>query len=486
MGRDSQPAAHRMGTPVRLVSLVLIRSKHNPIEQCQLTSPVPRSRAQLLHYSRVVPVADGRRYITSTAVFLNEVVKLAICLTVALYEVSRTVPPSMPATSLFTNLSAVVFTGDSWKLAIPAGLYTLSNSLQYIALSNLEAATFQVTYQLKLATSAIFGAALLRRSLSAGKCIALVLLIAGVFLVQMPHGDPSNMDGHSHQIHVPRSLEEFKSLTSAGREKALGKRSATYEGIEEDLMLGRPHFNGNIGLLATIGACVASGLAGVSFEKVLKDSATSTSIWIRNVQLAVYSIFPSLFIGVVFLDGEKVARGGFFEGYSWVVWLVIAVQAVGGIATSFCITRAEHGLRNAATGISIVLSSVTGFWLFDANASGNFLLGTTLVLVATYIFTQLPPTSPSASTTSSGRSRPPPIRINNSEKLSNSNSNSASSDDNGEPALLSPPNDFSIKLPTTPLLSESAALTTSRPGSPSHTRQSASVRSGYFTEGKGV
>ncbi|KKZ60917.1 hypothetical protein EMCG_00678 [[Emmonsia] crescens] len=437
-----------------------------------------------------MPVVGGRRYLTSTAVFLNEVIKLAICLTVALYEVSKTIPPSMPVTSLFTNLSAVVFTGDSWKLAVPAGLYTLSNSLVYIGLSNLEAATFQVTYQLKLATAAIFGATLLRRSLSLGKWMALLLLVVGVFIVQLPHTDPNDIDDHRAHLHFPRSLEEWQNLgASTGRNlnQNLHKRSATYEGIEEDLMLGHPHMNGNIGLLATIGACIASGLAGVSFEKVLKDSATSTtSVWIRNVQLAIYSIFPSLFIGVVFLDGEKVARAGFFDGYSWVVWLVIGLQAVGGIATSYCISRAEHGLRNSATTVSIVLSTFGAMWAFDFRASGNIILGTILVLAATYIYTQLP----HSNTPHQKHNRPPPIHIDNFEKLSglgmgNSNRNNITSASSGadENSLnadshLTPPNDFSIKLPTTPSLSESAALTTSRPGSPSHTR----LKGSYFAQ----
>lgn len=34
--------------------------------------------------------------------------------------------------------------GETMKLAIPAGIYTLQNNLLYIALSNLDAATYQV------------------------------------------------------------------------------------------------------------------------------------------------------------------------------------------------------------------------------------------------------------------------------------------------------------------------------------------------------
>lgn len=97
-----------------------------------------------------MPTADGHRYFTSTAVFLNEVIKLALSLTIAMYDISRTLPPSTPATVLFEQLYNSVFSGDSWKLAIPATLYTLQNSLQYIAVSNLDAVHFQILYQLKV------------------------------------------------------------------------------------------------------------------------------------------------------------------------------------------------------------------------------------------------------------------------------------------------------------------------------------------------
>lgn len=106
--------------------------------------------AQILHYSRIMPIAHGHRYLTSTAVFLNEVIKLAVSLTIAMYDISRTLPPSTPATVLLEQLYNSVFSGDGWKLAIPAILYTFQNSLQYIAVSNLDAVHFQILYQLKV------------------------------------------------------------------------------------------------------------------------------------------------------------------------------------------------------------------------------------------------------------------------------------------------------------------------------------------------
>ncbi|KAL2001988.1 hypothetical protein VTN02DRAFT_874 [Thermoascus thermophilus] len=460
MGESPQHVPSWMGIPLRHLSLVLMTTQYTAF-------------TLLLHYSRVMPTVGAKRYLTSTAVFLNEVVKLTISLTMALYEVSKTMPPSMPATSLFFSLSSAVFSGDSWKLAIPASLYTLGNSLQYIALSNLDAATFQVTYQLKVLTTAVFGLALLRRSISARKWAILLVLILGVALVQVPDGDSEGIslkDERALHLSFPRSLEEWKRMGGAAAN--LHKRSATYEGIQED-MEQTPYLDQSIGFLATIGACLASGLAGVYFEKVLRDSAKSQSLWIRNVQLAMYSIFPALFIGVIFLDGEKVANNGFFEGYNWAVWSTIAVQSLGGVATAFSINYADKVPKNLATNVSIILSTLASLWLFDFEATSNFLIGTATVLVATYLYGN-PSQGPNQGKLH--RVRPPPIRIDNYEKDSSESNDSAAT---------ASPNDFSIKLPTTPLLSADAAgHSTSRPTSPSQTRTNASrsASGGYFAK----
>lgn len=322
-----------------------------------------------------MPAVAGKRYLTSTAVFLNEVIKLTISLTIALYEVSKNAPPSVPATSLFFTLSSAVFSGDSWKLAIPALLYTLANSLQYIALSNLEVATFQVTSQLKILTTALFGLVLLGTNIPPRKWAVLLFLVAGIALTQLPNGDLKELS-HREDTHLyfPRSLEEWKRFR--GTAANLYKRSATYEGIQEDELSQLPRLDATIGLMATIGACISSGLAGTYLGKVLKDSSNPTSLWVRNVQLASYSIFPSLFIGVVFLDGEKVATNGFFEGYNWTVWSTIIVQALGGVFSAFCISNTDKIAKNTAAGISIVLSTLASVWFFNFQITGTVCPGT--------------------------------------------------------------------------------------------------------------
>ena len=76
---------------------------------------------------------------------------------------------------------------ETLKLAIPSGIYTLQNNLLYVALSNLDAATYQVTYQLKILTTALFSVSMLGKNLGIYQWLSLLILMAGIALVQVMH-----------------------------------------------------------------------------------------------------------------------------------------------------------------------------------------------------------------------------------------------------------------------------------------------------------
>lgn len=404
----------------------------------------------ILHYSRQMPLVGGRRYITSTAVFLNELLKFTVCSSIALYDTARTSSPALPATSLFGKLINAVFTGDSWKLAIPACLYVLQSSLQYVAISNLDSATYQVTYQFKILPTALFSVLLLRKKLSARKWIALALLMFGVAIVQIPTDPTSLVTDTPSRMTFPRSLLHWRSNPGHSSSSPFQKRSATYEGIAEDEGLVKQISNTPLGLTAAISGCVVSAAASVYFERIVKDATTPVSLWTRNVQLSFYSLFPALFIGVVFVDGEEVAQYGFLSGYNWVVWVTVAFQALGGILISLCVTYADNIAKSFAICISILISLCVSIWFFDFILTRNFLIGTSIVLFATYLYN------------SSERShRPPPIRIHSYEKTT---VDSLSTDEK----------DATQKKPATPVRNEGHS--SSRPGSPSGQRRPGSAR----------
>ncbi|VEL23422.1 unnamed protein product [Protopolystoma xenopodis] len=126
-------------------------------------------------------------------------------------------------------------------LIIPAGLYTLQTNLLFVSLSHLDAATYQITYQLKILTTAFFMKLIMKKKISLAQWIALVMLTLGVIFIQLPN-----------------STEENANLTI-------------------------------IGLSALGIACLCSGFSGVYFERILKNSAPS--IWMRNIQLGERFIF---------------------------------------------------------------------------------------------------------------------------------------------------------------------------------------------------
>ncbi|KAJ2904667.1 nucleotide-sugar transporter [Zalerion maritima] len=402
----SKGGATFFGLPAKPVSLLTLTIQNSAL-------------MLLMHYSRVMPPSGDHRYFTSTAVFLNELLKLSFSLTLCIYEASRLLAPSTPATVLFQQIYNNVFSSDSWKLAIPAALYTVQNLLQYVAVSNLDAVHFQVLYQLKILTTAIFSVVLLRRPLGPKRWLALVILTIGVAIVSLPPDDSINkLLFHDMSDHFfPRSMHELgtvamdipdvaRELTKRGFEgvKEIVKRSATYQGIQEDFDSSLA-MNYSLGVLAVVGSAMLSGLTGVYFEKVLKDPSAPVSVWTRNVQLSLFSLLPS-FVLILAYDGADIAEHGFFDGYNIVVWTTVIFQAAGGILVSLVLNYADNILKNFATSISILISFVCSIVIFEFEATFSFLVGMVLVLGATFLY----------GNPERKRTRPPPISIGSFER----------------------------------------------------------------------
>eukprot|EP00049_Salpingoeca_infusionum_P003168 m.64222 g.64222 ORF g.64222 m.64222 type:complete len:341 (+) comp11992_c1_seq1:233-1255(+) len=318
--------------PYRYVALVLL--------MVQTTTSI-----LVLRYSRS---HGGASYISTTAVVMSEVFKLFGSAALLAHEQSQ----GLPTTIGYIIKEVQTNWKDSLKLGVPAILYTVQNNLLFIALSNLSAATYQVTYQLKILTTALFSVVLLGRSLSWRKWGSLVVLMTGVALVQMPSGEAT---------------------------EAAAKASAQQW----------------VGLIAVLSACCSSGFAGVYFEKILKG--TKQSLWLRNVQLSFFSIFLGLF-GVVMNDWDAVSTDGFFQNYSTSTWVAISLQAFGGLIIAAVIKYADNILKGFANSISIILTGLLSFLILgDFNFTAWFGIGTVLVTVATFLYGMPDPQKASSS-----------------------------------------------------------------------------------------
>jgi hypothetical protein len=91
----------------------------------------------MMRHSRSIPTLDGVRYIASTAVVCMECVKLLIC---ALITFMSATSPRRWVTTMLRDYSRP----DTYRLLVPAALYALQNNLLYLALTHLDAVTFQV------------------------------------------------------------------------------------------------------------------------------------------------------------------------------------------------------------------------------------------------------------------------------------------------------------------------------------------------------
>ncbi|XP_056585502.1 UDP-galactose translocator [Triplophysa dalaica] len=311
--------------------------------------------ASLILSIRYVRTLPGDHFFTTSAVVMAEVLKVFTCLVIILIQQKGNLKNF--AMLLYNSLFVQYL--DTLKLAVPSLIYTLQNNLQYVAISNLPAATFQVTYQLKILTTALFSVLMLRKSLSKIQWISLVLLFAGVAIVQV--------------------------------DQESGKQKET---------LNSPNQNYVIGLVSVIISCLSSGFAGVYFEKILKGS--SASVWIRNVQLGIFGILLGL-LGLWWSNGTAIAEKGFLFGYTSLVWGVIFNQAFGGLLVAVVVKYADNILKGFATSFSIIVSTITSVYLFGFHVDLVFTLGAGLVIGAVYMYSLPKPNTvvSSISTTSS-------------------------------------------------------------------------------------
>ncbi|KAI5612547.1 hypothetical protein C0J50_4279, partial [Silurus asotus] len=291
-----------------------------------------------MRYSRTLS-SEGPKYLASSAVVFSEILKLLTCTMLVFHSSSF----SVRGLNQVLKEEIINKPLDTMKLAIPSGIYTLQNNLLYVALSNLDAATYQVTYQMKILTTALFSVSMLGKRLRILQWVSLLVLMTGIAFVQWPSSSRSSFE--KEEVFVTSQF---------------------------------------MGVLAVLSACFSSGFAGVYFEKILKES--SQSVWIRNIQLGLFGLIFGL-IGVFVQDGDKVWENGLLQGYNGVTWTVVVLQALGGLIVAAVIKYADNILKSFATSGSIMLSTlISYFWLQDFNPTSLFFVGAALVIIATFLY----------------------------------------------------------------------------------------------------
>ncbi|XP_028997561.1 CMP-sialic acid transporter [Betta splendens] len=284
-----------------------------------------------LRYTRTISTGD--LYFSTTAVCITEVIKLVLSLGMLARE---TASPSRLKNALVEHV--FLSPKELLKLSVPSIVYAVQNNMAFVALSNLDAAVYQVTYQLKIPCTALCTVLMLNRSLSRLQWFSVFMLCGGVSLVQLKPAE------------------------------------ATMVQIEQSPLLG---------FTAIAVAVLCSGFAGVYFEKVLKSS--DTSLWVRNIQMYLSGIVITL-LGVYMTDGDKVLEKGFFFGYTPWVCFVVFLASVGGLYTSVVVKYTDNIMKGFSAAAAIVLSTVASVALFGLQITITFASGAVLVCVSIYLY----------------------------------------------------------------------------------------------------
>ena len=267
----------------------------------------------------------------------NQVLDITVC----------TEPTENHIESNFSVLREVyheTFNKEGLKLFIPALCYTVQNNLLFIALENLDAVTFQVTYQFKLLVTALFMVLILGKKLTKKQWFSLFLLLIGIILTQLNKID--------------------KNITKNVNTTATTRTS-----------------NSILGLIVVTICCFTSAFASVYFEKILK--ATSVSIITRNFQLAIFSSTMS-FIAYITIEGKPLTN--FFNGYDKVVLILIMLNVFGGFLVAMVMKYADNILKGFSTAISIVLCGIISYLFFEFIPTTFFITGSFLVVISVFLY----------------------------------------------------------------------------------------------------
>ena len=274
---------------------------------------------------------------------------------------------------------------DTLKVSIPALCYTLQNNLQFVAATHLGAELLQLLYQTKTLSTAIFGVVILAKQLRCNQWCALMVLVVGVVLAQ------SSQSKKGGGLYKGNAMVGVTAALGVSICSVLATPQSLLRSIYRACQLFRTLLPLSV-CVCTHGTC-AQGFASVYLERILKGD--KTSIWVRNVQLCLFSI-PLQFLAVYQRDWEKVQSQGWMVGFCPSTWAVVCMFAFGGLLVAIVIRFADNNLKNLAMAVAILVSCLASVPLFGFQPNHIFGSGAALVICSIFLYawTPRPPSTP--------------------------------------------------------------------------------------------
>ena len=313
----------------------------------------------MMRYTRSL---HGPLYLTTVTVWLAEFFKGLVC-TLILLAIQLRDGGGWSGFTAQLHDELWVQRRETLRLAVPAACYTVQNNLLYLAVTHMSAAGSQVLYQSKTLSTALFSVTMLGNpnpNLNPNPS-------------PKPNPSPnSNLNPNPNPTQVTMLGKRFKALQWASfLLLAIGVALVQQQDSKWSAGSAGRH-SPVLGATASLVAAGLSGFAGVYLE--LMFTRGSTSIWMRNVQLAIFTL-PLQTLTVFQTDRAHIAAHGALHGFWPSTWVVVAIQVAGGLIVAVVIKYAGNILKTFAAVLAILVTCFVSYLLpalgFVATACGR-------------------------------------------------------------------------------------------------------------------
>lgn len=241
---------------------------------------------------------------------------------------------SLLASGSVSSLQISMMTASPY--VVPALLYAFNNHLVVFMQAHMDPSSFQVLSNLKIASTALLYTSCLGKRLHHRQWFAMGLLISA---------------GVSHScfsFHLDSKQDTAVYITSWG-------------------------------LLLVLVYCFVSGLAAVYTERVLKSQRLPLSV--QNVFLYAFGVVVNM---ASYLSGRE--QKGFLEGYSAVVWVIVAGQVANGLLMSVVMKHGTGITRLFVISSAMLVNAMLSWGILGVQLTGYFLFPVVLIGWAVYLY----------------------------------------------------------------------------------------------------
>ena len=236
--------------------------------------------------------------------------------------------------SVSTALVEVLNYRELVPMLVPAALYLLADRLHHVSTRRLDVAAFQILSQSKVLTAALFGKVFRGRDYSGRQWACLCAIAVGIACCQLA-------DVGVDTIQPPDPIGVATVMTTS----LLGAAAGTY------------------------------------IEATLQRGSGDGVLWKRAAQMAANGCL---------LAAGPASRAN-LDGFVFSAWLVVALNAAGGLLVAAAMRYADNVLKTLASSLSIVVSTVAATVFLAAPApSSRFVLGSAIVVGAIYVYGAAP------------------------------------------------------------------------------------------------